>query len=126
MTRLLVGTLLLLSVVPAYAEWVSAGGRDQEGMTGAQLNLIQALERKPAAVVPVPRNNPSWMTRHEQILARIDQWKVDLLMIGDSITQSWEDVGRRVWDTYMVHRRAVNLGFAGDRTEHVFMAAGLW
>ena len=79
MTRLLVGTLLLLSVVPAYAEWVSVGGRDQEGMTGAQLNLIQVLERKPAAVVPVPRNNPSWMTRHEQILARIDQGEVDLL-----------------------------------------------
>ena len=119
MTRLLVGTLLLLNVVPAYAESVSVGGRDQEGMTGAQLNLIQVLERKPAAVVPVPRNNPSWMTRHEQILARIDQGEVDLLMIGDSITQSWEDVGRRVWDTYYGHRRAVNLGFAGDRTEHV-------
>ena len=117
MKRLLVGTLLLLSGVPANADWAPVGGKDQGGMIVAQLHLIQAL--KPAAAAPVPRNHPSWMTRHEQILARIHQGEVDLLLIGDSITQSWEDVGRRIWDAHYGHRRAVNLGFAGDRTEHV-------
>ncbi|MEQ1562621.1 MAG: GDSL-type esterase/lipase family protein, partial [Nitrospiraceae bacterium] len=42
-----------------------------------------------------------------------------LVMIGDSITQGWGNEGRRVWDTYYGHRRAVNLGFNSDRTEHV-------
>jgi beta-glucosidase len=40
-------------------------------------------------------------------------------MIGDSITQGWSDEGRHVWNTYYGHRRAVNLGFSGDCTEHV-------
>jgi beta-glucosidase len=119
MKRLLVGTLLLLSGIPAYAEWVPVGGNDQGGMVVAQLNLTQALDRKPAALVPVPQTKPSWTTRHEHILKRIRQGKIDLLLIGDSITHRWEDVGRRIWDAHYGHRRAVNLGFNGDRTENV-------
>ena len=119
MKRLLVGTLLLLSGGPAYGEWVPVGGNDRGGMIVAQLNLTEALDRKQAAVVPVPQTAPWWTTRHEQILERIRQGKVDLLLIGDSITHGWEDVGRRIWDAHYGHRRAVNLGFGGDRTEHV-------
>jgi beta-glucosidase len=40
-------------------------------------------------------------------------------VIGDSITQGWADEGGRIWDAYYGRRRAVNLGFNGDRTEHV-------
>jgi lysophospholipase L1-like esterase len=119
MKRLLVVTLLLLSEVPAYAEWVPVGGNDQAGMAGVQLRLTQILERKPAAVVPVPQTAPWWTAHHEHTLGRIRQGEVDLLLIGDSITQRWADVGRRIWDAHYGHRRAVNLGFGGDRTEHV-------
>jgi beta-glucosidase len=119
MKRLLVITLLLLSGVPAYAEWVPVGGNDQAEMAVAQLRPTPVLDRKPAALVPVPQTKPSWTTRHEHILERIRQGEVDLLLIGDSITHRWEDVGRRIWDKYYGHRRAVNLGFGGDRTENV-------
>ena len=47
-------TLLFLSSAPVYAEWVPVDGDDQAGMAVAQLNLIQVLDHKPAAVVPVP------------------------------------------------------------------------
>ncbi|HEU4683883.1 MAG TPA: GDSL-type esterase/lipase family protein [Nitrospira sp.] len=40
-------------------------------------------------------------------------------MIGDSITQGWEDEGQPIWQTFYASRRAANLGFNGDRTEHV-------
>ncbi len=40
-------------------------------------------------------------------------------MIGDSITQGWGGEGQRVWEIYYGHRRALNLGFNGDRTEQV-------
>lgn len=61
-----------------------------------------------------------WMPRHEaKIAERKAMGQVDLLMIGDSITHQWEDVGRPVWDEYYGERRALNLGFSGDRTEHV-------
>ena len=71
------------------------------------------------AVVPVPQTESWWTERHERALAHVRQGRVDLLFIGDSITQGWEDQGRRVWEAYYGHRHAVNLGFNGDCTEHV-------
>ena len=59
------------------------------------------------------------VTGDEQVLARSNQGPVDLLMIGDSITQGWDDEGLPVWNAYYGRRRAVNLGFNTDRTEHV-------
>ena len=61
-----------------------------------------------------------WMPRHQEKLEAIKkQEKVDLLMIGDSITHGWENGGRKVWDEYYAKRNAFNLGFSGDRTEQV-------
>lgn len=61
-----------------------------------------------------------WMPRHEQKLAERKVMKdVDLLMIGDSITHSWENGGKDVWDKMYAHRKAFNIGFSGDRTENV-------
>ena len=77
------------------------------------------LDRTPAAIVPAPQPEFWWITQHGHKLARIRQGEVDLLFIGDSIIQGWADEGRRIWDAYYGRRRAVNLGFNGDRTEHV-------
>ena len=101
-------TLLVLSSGPTHAEWVPVAGNDQAGMFVAQLSLIPVLDRTPAAVVPVPRTVSWWTTRHEHALARVRQGDVDLLLIGDSITQGWDDEGRRIWDAYYGRRRAVN------------------
>ena len=62
-----------------------------------------------------------WMPRHEQKLAEAKKLKgqVDLLFIGDSITHGWETGGKTVWDEFYAHRRPFNIGFSGDRTEHV-------
>ena len=50
---------------------------------------------------------------------RVKKGNVDLLMIGDSITHSWEDGGKEVWKKYYEKRNAVNLGIGGDCTQHV-------
>jgi hypothetical protein len=66
-----------------------------------------------------------WLPRHELTLKRIADGDVDLLMIGDSITHGWEKgfknrlSGEEVWKHYYEHRKAVNLGYAGVRTENV-------
>ncbi len=61
-----------------------------------------------------------WMPRHEEKLKGLEEQKtVDLLMIGDSITHGWEGGGKKVWDKYYAKRNAFNIGFSGDRTEHV-------
>jgi lysophospholipase L1-like esterase len=61
-----------------------------------------------------------WQPRHDQKLADLKKLeKVDLLMIGDSITHGWEGRGKQVWDQYYSKRNAFNIGFSGDRTENV-------
>ena len=59
------------------------------------------------------------MERHQRSLARIRQGPIDLLFIGDSITQGWEEDGRPVWNAFYQHRHAANLGYNGDQTDNV-------
>jgi lysophospholipase L1-like esterase len=60
------------------------------------------------------------LPRHEEKLKQKDSMKsVDLVFLGDSITQAWETNGMNAWDTFYRPRNALNLGFNGDRTEHV-------
>ncbi|MHC4948546.1 MAG: GDSL-type esterase/lipase family protein [Planctomycetota bacterium] len=71
-----------------------------------------------AAVTPAARTGP----HHERFLAlneRVQAGPVDLVFIGDSITQGWEGAGREVWHRHYGDRNAVNLGISGDRTQHV-------
>lgn len=69
---------------------------------------------------PVTQDSTWWLQRHEDKLLEKDAMKrVDLVFLGDSITHSWETGGASVWDEYYQSRRALNLGFNGDRTEHV-------
>ena len=70
------------------------------------------------AVKPVPRD-ANWMKRHDSMNERVKQGNVDLLFIGDSITQGWEGAGKAVWSEKYGKRNAVNLGIGGDRTQHV-------
>lgn len=70
------------------------------------------------AVVPVSKDGP-WMKRHESFNQRVKQGNVDLIFIGDSITQGWEGSGAKAWKEFYEKRNAVNLGISGDRTQHV-------
>lgn len=65
-----------------------------------------------------------WLPRHEQKLAdakaiKEKSGKIDLLFIGDSITQGWEKEGAPVWKKHYADRNAFAIGFGGDRTENV-------
>jgi beta-glucosidase len=71
-----------------------------------------------SAVIPAHRLD-WWGARHEAILERAAKGDVGLLMIGDSITHGWEGGGKEIWEKYYAARKAVNLGFGGDRTQHV-------
>jgi lysophospholipase L1-like esterase len=71
----------------------------------------------PSTVQSVPHEGT--MQRHESFNQRAKQGNVDLVLIGDSITQGWEGAGKDVWDKYYTKRHAMNLGIGGDRTQHV-------
>jgi lysophospholipase L1-like esterase len=78
--------------------------------------LVAAEEHD--AIKPVPRQG-GWMTRHQSFNKRVAKGNVDLVFIGDSITQGWEGRGKGVWEKFYGKRNAVNLGIGGDRTQHV-------
>ena len=80
--------------------------------------LVAAQEKANDAIVPAPREG-NWMKRHDSFNERVKQGNVDLVFIGDSITQGWENAGKKVWDEFYGKRNAMNLGIGGDRTQHV-------
>lgn len=84
------------------------------------MTVSVVAEEKPmhSAVKPVPREG-RWMKRHESLNKRVAEGNVDLIFIGDSITQGWEGKGKNVWKKFYGDRKAVNLGIGGDRTQHV-------
>jgi len=70
----------------------------------------------PASTVPSERTDSVFQHRREEMAARRDAGKIDLLFLGDSITQRWDE---SVWQEYYAKRQAANFGVDGDRTEHV-------
>jgi N-acetylglucosamine-6-sulfatase len=72
------------------------------------------------AVIPATRGDEEWWrNRDREKRERAREGGFDLVFIGDSITQGWEGAGKSVWEKYYADRNALNLGFGGDRTEHV-------
>ena len=60
------------------------------------------------------------MKRHESFNERAKQGDVDVIFLGDSITQGWEGKDAvPVWNKYYGARKAMNAGIGGDRTQHV-------
>jgi beta-glucosidase len=67
-----------------------------------------------------PRSNSWWQERHQDIL-NTDKSDVKLLFLGDSITQQWEtpEYGLPIWEQYYKEGYAFNMGFSGDKTQHL-------
>lgn len=104
-----VGLLVMITWAAALMGWLSVAGGMADDL---------AVSARPVAQ-KARWTQSWWMPRHQAKVARLHRGAVDLLMIGDSITQGWETAGADVWRRYYRHRRAVNLGFKGDCTEHV-------
>lgn len=86
------------------------------------LPLAWGQSELPASLKPVQQDAAWavgwWMPRHEEKLAEAKERgkDVDLLFVGDSITHYWDE---GLWAEYFGRYNAFNLGFSGDRTEHV-------
>src|SRR4051812_16203591 len=61
---------------------------------------------------------PAALDRHEQFLARAHQGSIDLLFLGDSITDAWPGAAPDVWRRLACYRPA-DFGVSGERTEHL-------
>ncbi len=70
------------------------------------------------STTPVPRDE-KWQQRVERDAAKVKQGGWELVFIGDSITDFWQNRGKEVWDKNFAQYKALNLGISADRTEHV-------
>jgi len=94
-------------------------------------SLIQSiLGGSPVTTIPV--ENPialkhGWLDECEARVAAAQGKQIDLLFIGDSITQNfveeptpaWPLVGASVWKKHYAARSALNFGVGSDGTEHI-------
>jgi lysophospholipase L1-like esterase len=76
-----------------------------------------------SAVVPAGKGG-DWLKRHEEFVAEAKRGGIDVLFLGDSITDFWRETnprrgGRSVWDREFAPLHAANFGLAGDRTQNV-------
>jgi len=70
------------------------------------------------ATNPVPLG-AGWVRRHEGFVQDAREGGIDILFMGDSITDFWRNRGSNVWNKYYAPRHAANFGISGDRTQHV-------
>lgn len=87
--------------------------RDYRGVKTLPQSLTAAPNSEPWAV-------SWWQDRHQEKLDQKNKMKrVDVVLLGDSITHGWERSGRPVLKKRFAGLNVLNLGFSGDRTEHV-------
>lgn len=75
------------------------------------------------ATLPSPRvaeyswmSMERWWDMHNEDMAIADEGKVELLFLGDSITEGWP---ANIWDRDFSDYQPANFGIGGDRTENV-------
>jgi hypothetical protein len=68
-----------------------------------------------SATNPLPRD-PKWVARHEGFVTQAKQGNIDLLFLGDSITDFWRNRGSNVWNQFYAPLYAANFGISADRT----------
>jgi lysophospholipase L1-like esterase len=90
------------------------------------LALMAVAPLPPAATAYSRMDLPWWHARFDAKQAELRAGPVDLLWLGDSITQDFEHAGpepwrnfQPVWQRFYAGRHAINLGFNGDATAHL-------
>ena len=76
----------------------------------------EEAKKEPAAATPAIKDPK----RHEGFLAIAKKGDVDLLFLGDSITDGWRGkAGKDAWEKAFGKLKPANFGIGGDRTQHV-------
>ena len=74
---------------------------------------------RPQTTIAVPNlASPAWTSRLATIEGRFDGSPIDVLFVGDSITERWESDGRQPFDKYFSAFKTLNAGKGADRTQH--------
>ena len=84
----------------------------------AGILLFAVLTQEVEATKPAPRDD-KWVKRHEGFVEIAKKGGVDVLLLGDSITDGWRGGGKKVYAEHFEPLKSANFGIGGDRTQHV-------
>lgn len=109
-------------VVAGWMLAIGLGGCSQRGQEREK--VAEHSQTSPAAEFDATRPvfHEGTAARHERFNAISREGTAQLVFLGDSITEGWEDEGRIAWERFYgpaTGRDAANFGIGGDRTEHV-------
>ena len=74
-------------------------------------------------VTPAPKEQAWWQQNHEKFVAQAKQGGIEVLFIGDSITERWATDGKAAWEKHFAPLKAANFGIGGDKVEHILWRA---
>ena len=82
---------------------------------------VKDTSKVPITAVPgfYPEHPETWQAFHESFVRRARQGNIDVLFLGDSITQGWATTGDDAWEKHFAPFKAANFGLAGDKTGNV-------
>ena len=111
--------VLALVLAPAALQAVQQNGAAPGA--GVQGAAVGAPAGGGAPVLPATEPRPRDDARHQSFLEIARGGHIDLLFVGDSITDFWDTPGRglRIWDEYFTPLNAANFGISGDTTQGV-------
>jgi lysophospholipase L1-like esterase len=107
-----------IAIAISAALLISSWARAQSSAT------TQALPPQRADVAAIKydaktgKPNEKFMRMHEEFVERAKRGDVDLLFLGDSITQGWNRQ-KEIFDEHFGKYKPANFGISGDRTQHV-------
>ena len=82
---------------------------------------IKDTSKVPVTAVPgfYPEHPEAWQAFHESFVKRAKEGNIDVLFLGDSITQGWATTGDDAWAKHFAPLKAANFGLGGDKTGNV-------
>lgn len=114
---LLFATLLACSPHPEDPGLAKLGAAPAEDSLAAE-TAAQALQESGTTALPRQRDYDwmsldQWQRLHDEDAAIAAKGGIDLLFLGDSITEGWD---AEVWETHFASYAAANFGIGGDHT----------
>lgn len=75
-----------------------------------------AIENASPSMAAVKKIEKYYKRQHERIMKRAREGPIDLLFIGDSLTEHWLDDGKEAWGSAFGKWKPGNFGLSGDTT----------
>lgn len=99
-----------------FIELFSPGSVD---LASVRLETVPADQYVPVTAAAVARDDEGWQARARLLEAAAVKAQPAFMIMGDSITQRWEQNGKEAWEKSLAPLKACNFGIDGDGTEHL-------